>query len=501
MSVFSRLESLLSSQHSSESTKPLKYLETEGCASVSIAILNHGEVSSHNLSCVGDNTETVFQACSISKVIAALACLKLVEGGQFSLDSTLDDCLASDVLQKLKTERTETLLGCITVKHLLTHMSGLKIHGIPGYHNDPPKEVSDILEGRRPARTPQVHLESLPGLFSSYSGGALTVLQAVLENISGKDYRSLTKELVLDPLLMTMSFYGSPESNGVANFAKAYYTAHTMSWPPYHNFREDAAAGLWTTPTDLLKLIHALQISLKADEQSTTYLKKALVRQMLTETAEGKGLVMACSKEPGLCFGHAGDNYPGYTCIAVGFADLSFATGGEPTPKGKDMRAKQPAIPDECGFCIMTNSPRGDEIYEKLGAAISYSMDWPNISMWGAREKPVPFADYDAVNPKGWTRWIGKWVSESGLSLDIMERLSGKDKGSPFLRYNSTPNLPDLRLVPAAGRPNRSIQKEVLLFVIEGLNIGVYFVNKSGTLKVKLRHGTTDGVEIFQRPS
>jgi hypothetical protein len=88
-------------------------------------------------------------------------------------------------------------------------------------------------------------------------GGGITVLQIILETVTGKDFPSLIKELVLEPLEMTHSVYSLPD--GEINVAKAHFTGYTACDVQWHIQPEKAAAGLWTTPTDLLKAVRAMQ--------------------------------------------------------------------------------------------------------------------------------------------------------------------------------------------------------------------------------------------------
>jgi CubicO group peptidase (beta-lactamase class C family) len=275
MDTFSRLEELLSTQDS-RFPSASSYLAHLGAPSTSFAILDNGKITSHMITSLHDNTHTRFQACSISKPVGtAMSVFRLVETGKLELDVLISTYLPAADLELISGPATRELVGTITIRQLLSHTSGLGTHGFPGYNTKISRipTTREILAGSSPpVNTLQVELQSFPGHRFSYSGGGTTVVQLILENVIGKPFAEIVQELVLDPLGMTESTYRYPsdeEINGLlkpgatgsGNFARAYSNGRTPCDVAHHALPEAGAAGLWTTPSDLLKAIRGMQVS------------------------------------------------------------------------------------------------------------------------------------------------------------------------------------------------------------------------------------------------
>lgn len=192
--------------------------------------------------------DILFQAASISKPVFALAVMRLVQEGQLDLDEDVNNYLTSWRVPAIADWQPR-----ITLRQLLSHTAGLTVHGFPGYRNSEllPNTVQ-VLNGEPPANTDKVEVNIIPGIHHRYSGGGTTVAQQVLVDVLGKPLPEIMHELVLDPLGMTNSTYQQPLSN---NWLTKTATAHSFSGVPlagkHHVYPEMAAAGLWTTPSDL----------------------------------------------------------------------------------------------------------------------------------------------------------------------------------------------------------------------------------------------------------
>ena len=75
------------------------------------------------------DTETVFQACSISKAVTAIAVLRLVEEGRLDLDADVNT-----FLQSWKVPANGLWQPKITVRQLLSHTAGMSVPWFAGYH-------------------------------------------------------------------------------------------------------------------------------------------------------------------------------------------------------------------------------------------------------------------------------------------------------------------------------------------------------------------------------
>lgn len=104
------------------------------------------------------------------------------------------------------------------------------------------------------------------------------MLQAILENVTQLSFSDLMQQIVLRPLGMQRSFYGTLPDNE-HSFTKARVTGDTPANADLRILPELAAAGLWTTPSDLLQCIKSVEESLHSD----AFLEQKWVKMMLTE--------------------------------------------------------------------------------------------------------------------------------------------------------------------------------------------------------------------------
>ena len=191
-----------------------------GIPGVSIAVIDEGKVAwarAYGLRDTVDKTpvtvETLFQAGSISKPIAAMGALRLIKEGKLSLDD--------DVNAKLKTWRVPenefTKDEKVTLRRLMSHTAGLTVHGFPGYAigTDIPTVVQ-VLDGQPPANTSPVRVDVRPGSVYRYSGGGYTVMQQLIADVSKEPFESFMQSKVLNVLGMTSSTYSQNPAPALA---------------------------------------------------------------------------------------------------------------------------------------------------------------------------------------------------------------------------------------------------------------------------------------------
>jgi CubicO group peptidase (beta-lactamase class C family) len=254
------------------------------------------------------STQTLFQAGSISKPVAATGALYLVEHGKLSLDEDLNQKLVSWKIP----ENEFTKDSKVTLRRIMSHTAGLTIHGFPGYDIDAPiPTLVQIFNGEKPANTAPIRVDTVPGTKARYSGGGTTIEQQVMIDVTGKSFPTLMNDIVLAKVGMTDSSYEQPLPP-----ARAAVTAHGTyvdgktvhgSW---HIYPEMAAAGLWTTPTDLSKFV--IEIARSKHGKSNRILSERMTREMLTPVMEEPaigletGLGFFLEKDNPGQFGHNG---------------------------------------------------------------------------------------------------------------------------------------------------------------------------------------------------
>ncbi len=234
----------------------------------------------------------------------------------------------------------------------MTHSGGLTVHGFPGYAADAPvPTVVQVLNGEKPANTAPVRVFFVPGTKSEYSGGGVTIEQLLVQDVTGKPFPVFMRETVLDKIGMTDSTYEQPLPAARAALAAGGTYADGKAVPgKFHVYPEMAAAGLWTTPTDLAKF--AIEIALSKHGKSNRVLSESMTEQMLTPQIDlvGLGFFLGDTKTAGQ-FGHGGAD-EGFQAQLLMFAD-----SGQ-------------------GVVVMANSDNGINLADLLIANIAREYGW-----------------------------------------------------------------------------------------------------------------------------
>ncbi|HUR21658.1 MAG TPA: serine hydrolase domain-containing protein [Vicinamibacterales bacterium] len=224
------------------------------------------------------DTTTLFLAGSISKPVFATGALALVERGVVSLDSDINTSLKSWQLPVSPFTQTEK----VTLRRILSHTAGLTVWGFPGYEvGKPLPTVPQILDGIAPANTVAVRNDATPGARWLYSGGGMTIAQLAVTDAAGESFPVLMKRLVFEPLGMKRSTYENPiPPSRASETASGHEPADTVVTGRWHVYPEMAAAGLWTTPTDLALWGVSLMKSYRGEAGGV--LSPTMAREMLT---------------------------------------------------------------------------------------------------------------------------------------------------------------------------------------------------------------------------
>ena len=221
------------------------------------------------------NPDMLFQAGSVSKPMFALTLLRYVDKGIIDLDADISGVIP------------EYAKPPMTFTALLSHTAGYNVHGFPGYRADhAPLTLEDVLDGR--GNTPKLRRIKPYGKQSMYSGGGITLAELAFTRITGTTLREAFQKEVAEPLGLTGTGYFQPLDEELAANA-AFGGRLGLKEDPahgYHYYPEHAAAGLWTTPTELVKVGLALSKSYREGG----FLRKETARRMLTPVMDGYGL-------------------------------------------------------------------------------------------------------------------------------------------------------------------------------------------------------------------
>ncbi|HDR7687686.1 MULTISPECIES: serine hydrolase domain-containing protein [Bacillus cereus group] len=259
--------------------------------------LNYGYVDKKTKKAVSD--DTLFQAGSISKSLTAWGILHLVDEGRLSLDDPV-----GKYLTKWKLPNSEFNNNEVTIRRLLSHTAGLSAHKgylgvVPGKHLD---SIEESLSGKGWLNEP-VEVTNKPGSETIYSGGGYTILQLVIEEVTGIPFDRYMEEQIMKPLgIKSSSFLQRPENH---NLSKAYgYFGEEL---PSYQFTEQAAAGLKTNVTDMMTLILA---SMDANNKGNGVIKSEHVEEMqkLVLGENGLGIFEKKLSNQWKLLYHSGDN-------------------------------------------------------------------------------------------------------------------------------------------------------------------------------------------------
>lgn len=249
--------------------------------------------------------ETRFQAASLSKTANALCLLSLVRDGKLDLDEPVNQRLTS---WQLKGDGA----GRVTARMLLSHTGGTTVQGFAGYERDGViPSVLNILNGNMPANSQPVLVDSSPGKKFRYSGGGITVLQQLVADIEMAPYHDTVAQRVLQPLGMSDSSMQQPRQPLSGKLAFGHTESGETVRMDYHLYPEMAAAGLWTTPGDIARMLMGLLDSVAGQG---SFLPKNLAREMITPVKSGAGLGVFVNSA-GL-INHSGVNW-GFRAIYV----------------------------------------------------------------------------------------------------------------------------------------------------------------------------------------
>ena len=321
--------------------------------------------------------ETLFQAASISKPVFATAVMSLVQAGKLNLDTDVNQYLTSwKVPDNEYTQDAKVTLG-----ELLSHSAGITVHGFGGYAvGQPVPSLVQVLNGLRPANNAPIRVGSRPGTGFSYSGGGFVIAQQLVIDVTGVALPALMHAKVLAPFGMQHSTYEQPlPAERLAEVATPYGQNGLAVTGGPHVYPELAAAGLWTTPSDLANFAIGIQQALSGKSQRV--LSAATARVMLTPKVQLQALgVMTGGSPEHPYFTHGGTN-EGYRCELIAYA------AGD-------------------GVVVMTNGDNGQQVIDDIVRTVAHEYGWPDFQ--------PPTRTLAKVDPKVFDRYVGAYSLPSG---------------------------------------------------------------------------------------
>ena len=382
-----------------------------GIPGVSVAVFANHEVQWAKGYGVMDNEtkepvtdKTLFLAGSISKPVAVMAGLRLVQEGKLSLDADINGALTSWKVP----ENAFTSKQPVTLAQIMSHTAGLTVSGFAGYApGEPLPTLVQILDGAPPANSDPIVAEFVPGSKWRYSGGGLTVMQQALIDVEKKPFPEILREKVLDPIGMTnSSFEQTMAPDRLKLAASGHKGGGNVIDGKRYIYPEMAAAGLWTTPSDLAKF--AIEVDRSALGESNKVLSKEMARRMVTSYRKLTPTI---------------DMALGLFLIRRGSA-VYFTYDGQ----DEGFIASLVAARDRgCGVVVMTNSDgRSLPLINEITMSVAKEYGWPGYA-------PDPY-EIITLDTKALTPFTGRYRldSDSTLSVSLVGgRLMGKQTSEP----------------------------------------------------------------------
>lgn len=293
---------------------------------LSVSIIKSGQIShieNYGWLEVGSNKKvdnhTVFHACSISKFLTAMLVLKLTDLDILHLDE--------DVNQKLHSWKIPdnhlTKHKRVTLRNLLSHQSGIK---------DPKNSFTELtlgtalpsmvglLEGTTPYCKAPIEVEYEPETDFHYSDAGFCIIQQLIEDVTGRSFEEVVEDLIFDPLHMTSSFF--PTSITGKNVSCGHNPDGGLVAGKYPIYPYPAAAGLWTTASDLSRLICELMDALQHKSKLGLSDSKAkdIISPQYSKSWTGLGVFLDDSEKE-LEISSLGWGV-GFQCMMVGYPSL-----------------------------------------------------------------------------------------------------------------------------------------------------------------------------------
>jgi CubicO group peptidase (beta-lactamase class C family) len=318
---------------------------------VSIALIDQDRISFARAYGDGVTPDTLFQAASLSKFVAAVGAMRLVDQKRLSLDTDVNAALTSWKVPANAFDKDHP----VTLRGLLSMTGGIGVPGFIGYELGVPlPTLTQILNGAPPANCPPVTVIGVPGSAYQYSGGGYEIMEALIVDTLHALFPEAMDALVLKPAEMSHSTFAQPLPPELAGDAARGHHGDGKELPGVRVCPEHAAAGLWSTPSDLANLL--LLVGRAWRGESRLFLAPKTSREMLTPQNGGPyGLAATIRDIEGtLVLMKRGQNvgYQGYLVL--------LPTEGQ-------------------GLVVMTNSDNGSILAEALIRRAAHLYGWPSL--------------------------------------------------------------------------------------------------------------------------
>jgi CubicO group peptidase (beta-lactamase class C family) len=297
--------------------------------------------------------DTLFQVGSTSKMIAAITAASLAADQQLPWDTDLAPTLTSWTIPA----GAQTADHPVTVAGITSHTAGFTVDGFLGYApTEIPPSRPAFLSGE--GNTDPVVVDIEPASAYRYSGGGYEVLAQAIEDATGKRYADVVAERVFGPAGMTASGYLHPLPDDIAATATGGMLAGEPVAAKWQLHPEHAAAGLWSTGTDMGALFVALTDALRGESDALLDQEWAtrLATPAIADSDGGSVGHGTFITDNGKWFSHGGRNI-GYISSNAISVDGRYA------------------------IAVLTNGfPGGSEVGRTIMSTVADARNWPDWS-------------------------------------------------------------------------------------------------------------------------
>ena len=323
--------------------------------SLSVALIDEGRISYAHA--WGEATpQTLYQAASLSKIVAAVAALRIAELGALDLDRSVND----DEFIWRAPENDLTAGHPVTLRNLLSMTAGLNVPGYQGYEPGALlPTLPQILNGEPPSNSPAVEVVERPDTVFAYSGGGFEVVQALIETKTRAPFAQAAPELVFRQIGLKDSVFAQPPDDSMKRRIALGHNAAGQKLPGgWRVMPELAAGGLWSTPSDMARLI--IEISRAARGERSALMGTHAAAEMLTPQNHGPyGLGLRISGTGEVFAVEKRGQNPGYQSYL-----LLFPQTGQ-------------------GIVAMSNSDNGSTLIAALIRRAAEAYGWPAVGELG----------------------------------------------------------------------------------------------------------------------
>ncbi len=225
-------------------------------------------------------------------------------------------------------------------------------------------------------------MERPPMSLMEYSGGGVTLMQQALSDVRKRPFADIIRDDVLRPIGMFHSSYEQPISRERdRNAARAHSPEGRAMGAKWHVYPELAAAGLWTTPSDLERF--AIEVQRSAVGESNRVLSRTTIQEMLSPVGVGDfavGFIVSKIGRQGWYFSHGGSNW-GFRATLLAHKVKGY------------------------GLVIMTNAEQGAAAAAELSRRIQMAYGWDSFAEAAPRgyRPPVQRTEIRAARRSVWS--------------------------------------------------------------------------------------------------